>query len=389
MRSFAFVVVVLSSGLCARGSAQLPFCEGAAAGAVPQLADADATFEGSVAATVDRFDGVLVCRTSVADDAMDGRSRHGPVRHAFGRPDLSLQIALPGRREPVRFRGAEDSRAATFSIPGVALARGERIRVVVRDRDVLVEDLIARLDLVFEGNTVLRAQDAAVSIECRGVHADALAGRAASAYGAAVDALVALDAVDPDFTREGAAVPSVQLGRAEASVCAFAALVGSGNAQLASLRGTLELQSRSLAARIERALVRVESVATDLAAELGAIGVRLRVVRYGCGRADLVRLVPDARAPASEICFVRFDLTSDAPTEPGLLVDVLSRDGDPVAAEATVEFVHDRPRRLRRFRLGPRETSVAIVVPTREARYLRVRVGGTAAFVRLGPPSEG
>lgn len=122
------------------------------------IRDADEAYD-SLEASPGAFHGVLVCRLEVLGDRRwdDGRNTH---------PDVTLRLRF-GDAE-VNIRGPEDRKLFVSSVPNVRLASGDEVGVIAIDRDVMMDDSIARLTVRYDGLPLVAA-DEKVRVECRGI----------------------------------------------------------------------------------------------------------------------------------------------------------------------------------------------------------------------------
>lgn len=154
---------------------------------VPQVPDAVALYE-----SLQPFEaaalhaGLLACRIDAAENPA--------TRDVFSGPDLAMEMTL-GAGPSMIVRGKSDSWRSTVTLAAIDLARGAEVRAVIWDHDDLTDgEHIAELAGRFTGAFPLRLANAAATVECRAVPANALEVRVIAALSAADSALDAFAA---------------------------------------------------------------------------------------------------------------------------------------------------------------------------------------------------
>ena len=104
----------------------------------------------------DRLDkGVVVCRIHTTGNF-----------DTFRGPDLSATVRI-GDAGPVGLRGPEDKWTMHFSLPLVTLAKGNRIRISVIDRDAFGSDNVGSVSARFDGELPIYLDATSMDVECR------------------------------------------------------------------------------------------------------------------------------------------------------------------------------------------------------------------------------
>lgn len=172
-----------------------------ALGIPPQPPRASTLFTRARPYRGDTFVGMLLCRVDVVGNGWDGGDPSGPVRRLAGRPEVDLEVSIGEGTRPLRYFGPEDTPSVTFAVPGASIASNTKAIFVVEDRDVVRNDAVGRVELVYRGELPVRGEAPGVRVECRGAterDLEAGVGAAARALETALAPLAAIPEADPE-----------------------------------------------------------------------------------------------------------------------------------------------------------------------------------------------
>lgn len=251
--TIALLGSLLAHGLPAiwrEGPAQVP-------DAVNVFFDADDDVIGSDGA-IDK--GVLLCRVDIVGNR---------GWDTFGAVDLAVTVTV-GKNAPVFVRGPEDRSSAVISVPAIDLAPGQKLKVLVEDRDVTENEFIARGAVDYAGKLPLRINLDDVQVECRAVSRATAVVRAKAPLMKAAQAMTAVERAVPDLTRENLAAPDSARWDVTARIDDAAAWLGDDDIAVRALVVQLDA---ALAAFHERARADVRAAPARLPAPGGTIAM--------------------------------------------------------------------------------------------------------------------
>jgi hypothetical protein len=207
----------------------------------------------------------------------------GPLDRAvlLCRVDIDLAVTVSaGGAGPVYVRGPEDRSSAVISVPAVSLGVGQKLKVVIEDRDVTENEFIARGHVDYAGKLPVRINLEDVQVECRAVDRKTAEARAKPALAKAAHAMTAVERAVPDLAQSGLGAPDAQRWDVTARIDEAAAWVGDDDANVRALVAQLEaamaaFQDRARAA-VREAPERMQVVSGDVA--MPSLGVNARLL---------------------------------------------------------------------------------------------------------------
>jgi hypothetical protein len=277
--AFTSLVAYGLPALWREGPAQVP-------DAVNVFFDAD-----DISGPIDK--GVLLCRVDIVGNR---------GWDTFGAVDLAVTLTV-GKGPPTAVRGPEDRSSAVVSLPAIDLAPGQKLKVLVEDRDVTENEFIARGAADYAGKLPLRINLDDVQVECRAVGRATAVARAKAPLAKAAHAMNAVERAVPDLSRAGLGAPDSARWDVAARIDDAAAWLGDDDA---SVRALVTQLDAALAAFHERARADVRA----LPARLPAPGATVPMSSLGVNAKLMVgpSLVVEVSVPAgSDPVLVRDD----------------------------------------------------------------------------------
>lgn len=234
-----------------------------------QVPDAVNTFLAADDVTGPIHKGVLLCRIDVVNNR---------GWDTFGAVDLGVTFTI-GKGTPSWVRGPDDQSSAVVSVPAVDLAPGEKLHLLIEDRDVTENELIARGHALYQGKMPLRINLQDVEVECRAIDRATAELRARPFFVKANAALPRIDRAVPDLTSSAVGKPHDAHRAVASEIDAAAAWLGDDDpavrASYAALEAAMEAfhdRSRALVREVAKTLPLAEAV------PIAHIGVVARVI---------------------------------------------------------------------------------------------------------------
>ncbi len=214
--------------------------------------------------------GVLLCRVDIVGNR---------GWDTFGAVDLAVTVTV-GKGGPTYVRGPEDRSSAVISVPAIDLAPGQKLKVLIEDRDVTENEFIARGAVDYAGKLPVRINLEDVQIECRAVDRATAVARAKAPLAKAAHAMTSVERAVPDLTRDALGAPDSARWDVAARIDDAAAWLGDDDASVRALTAQLDA---ALAAFQDRARVEVRAAPKRLPAPgatiaMSSLGVNARLL---------------------------------------------------------------------------------------------------------------
>lgn len=350
----------------------------------PQIRDAHRLFDRARPYEGNARENTLLCRVRIPRTRrFDGALPRGPISRNFGAPDLLAVMRLPSGT--VRIVGPEDRYVATFSVPGVTLAAGQRIGIHAEDRDTFRNDNIGDAVGVFRSAFPVEITGMSFDAECRRLDPAIAEQRLPGIFRRVDRELRQTENVHVDLTGSDLDGPEPALRRATSHLYDAAALVGWGHPAVRERNQTIQQRRQAYANALQGALHTLE-------ASLPAFGQPTRiegtpftatVTETRCDYADLETLRAALRYDEPRACAIRLELTTDRRSAFRVQARTLGTD-QVGAARASLREDGDSYLRYERERLQPGETHVLWVMASEPSpTLLRLQARGRTTFLRL------
>lgn len=187
----------------------------------------------------------------------------------FGAVDLAVTVTV-GKDAPIFVRGPEDRSSAVISVPAVDLAPGEKLKVVIEDRDVTENEFIARGSADYAGKLPLRINLDDVQVECRAIERATAVARAKAPLARAAHAMTSVERAVPDLRQPGLGAPDGARWDVAARIDEAAAWLGDDDP---SVRSAVAQLDAALAAFQDRARAEVRAAPARLPAPGGTVAM--------------------------------------------------------------------------------------------------------------------
>lgn len=204
--------------------------------------------------------GVLLCRVDIVGNR---------GWDTFGAVDLAVTVTV-GRGAPMVVRGPEDRSSAVVTVPAIDLAPGQKLKVLIEDRDVTENEFISRGAADYSGKWPVRMNLEDVQVECRAIGRATAVVRAKAPLAKAAYAMTSVERAVPDLTRAGLGAPDGPRWEVASRIDEAAAWLGDDDA---SVRAAMAQLHAALAAFHDRARAEVRAAPARLPAPGGTIAM--------------------------------------------------------------------------------------------------------------------
>jgi hypothetical protein len=233
---------------------------------------------------------LLVCRATVTIKT-----------DTFGAADLKVKLRL-GKHPTVTLWGPEDNDVYTFSVPLVALRRGETIEVTLWDRDVTTDEHIGTGRQKYDGILPLVFEERDWNFQCRVVPAAEVGTLLAARLTRLDAALAQLARYRPDWRAADWGRPALAPGPVRHELQRAAAVVGWAEPKVAArARRGDEIEARwasQVRAEVEAAVAALPP--PTQAVDLPAARLRGRVTAGSCGATRGCQLTLEVQSTAAQ-----------------------------------------------------------------------------------------
>lgn len=360
-----------------------------ALGIPPQPARASDLHRRARPVRAETFTGMLVCSVEIVGNGWDGGDPSGPVRRLSGRPEVNLEVTIGEGTRPMRYIGREDTPLVHFAMPGLTLAQGKKIRLVVEDRDVVRNDPAGTVEFTYGGELPLRGNAEGVRVDCRAApERDVEAGieGAARRMETLLTPLTSLPEVDEDALDFGFDLARDDTARL--AVYDLARFAGLGDARVIAALAKLDeragvIQQRAAAAALA---VRGRARPTDVPFRLPGTTIDARVAPQLCAT-DAAYRFNDSADRAQYVCAIPVAIEeAESARPPALTFHTVDANGVFTAVDPFVVLESGAFSRPRGGRYPAGSQSLMLGVPMQGAQLLRIGLSTGVVFVNVARP---
>jgi hypothetical protein len=337
------------------------------------------------------FQGMLVCSVEVVGNGWDGGDPSGPVRRLAGRPEVDVELYIGEGTRPVRYFGPEDAPNAFFAVPNTTLSSGTKLKLVVEDRDLVRNDPVGTVEMVFEGELPVRGSVAGARVECRAVGEREVEAGTTAAEGRLTRALAPLadvpdadaDAIDFGFDHEADTA-------ARLAAYDLARWVGLTDTRVTAALARLDERARVFTQRATSVVtsLRANTRATDVPFRLPGTAVDARVGPQRCDSETTLDW-NDATRRIAMRCGIPLAIEeSESTRPPALTFHAIDAQGGFTEVEVLLVEEDGELIKPRGGRLPAGAQRLVLGLSTDTTVYLRIGVPTGVVFVNVGRPAR-